>query len=174
MIVAHVPFGSSPWRVQPVVATPGCWSNCSCWLNTSAGVFQPSTLRGRLFRARATASRSFALHLERSVPFGKYWHRYAYGGDDPTNNLDPKGLLSGRELVGSCLVGGGLGGGSGRSDRWRFRRGVGAAPGFVGELLVGCAAGGLANLEAQYGFGTTGQLIDDFGYLRILTDLLGP
>ena len=47
------------------------------------------------------------------MPFGKYWHRYAYGGDDPTNNLDPKGLLSGRELVGSCLVGGGLGGAAG-------------------------------------------------------------
>ena len=100
-------------------------------------------------------------------------NRYAYAGDDPTNNLDPEGLLSGRELVGSCLVGGGLGGAAGAIGG-AFVGGVGAAPGFVGGLLVGCAAGGLANLEAQYGFSTTGQLIDDFGYLRILTDLLGP
>ena len=45
-------------HVQPLVATPGWRSNRSCSLNTSAGAFQPSTLRGRLFRARATASRS--------------------------------------------------------------------------------------------------------------------
>ncbi|MBG6109031.1 hypothetical protein IWX88_002700 [Frigoribacterium sp. CG_9.8] len=62
-------------RVQPIVATPACWSNCSCLLNTSAGVLQPSTLRGRLFSARATASRSLALHRDRSVPLGKYWRK---------------------------------------------------------------------------------------------------
>jgi hypothetical protein len=62
-------------RIQPVVATPACWSNSSCSLNTSAGVLQPSVLRGRELRAWATASISSADHLERSVPFGKYCRR---------------------------------------------------------------------------------------------------
>ncbi|GFM20250.1 transposition helper protein [Mycobacterium sp. PO1] len=58
---------------QPVLATPGYWRERSCSSNTSAGVFQSRLLRGRLFSARATASRSSADHRERSVPFGKYW-----------------------------------------------------------------------------------------------------
>jgi hypothetical protein len=59
-------------RVQPVVATPACWIERSCSSKTSAGVRQPRILRGRLLSARATASRSSAVHLDRSVPFGKY------------------------------------------------------------------------------------------------------
>ena len=40
-----------PGRIQPVVATPACWSESSCSLSASAGVFQPRVLRGRLLRA---------------------------------------------------------------------------------------------------------------------------
>jgi hypothetical protein len=55
------------------VATPPCWSNSSCSLRASAGVFQPSVLRGLAFSAPAMASISSRLHRERSVPLGKYW-----------------------------------------------------------------------------------------------------
>ena len=44
-----------------------------CSSRASAGVFQPSVLRGLPFSAAATAPISSALHRERSVPFGKYW-----------------------------------------------------------------------------------------------------
>jgi hypothetical protein len=43
-----------------------------CSSSTSAGVRQPSVLRGRLFRASATAARSSGLWRARSVPLGKY------------------------------------------------------------------------------------------------------
>ncbi|MQA11846.1 MAG: IS3 family transposase [Pseudonocardiaceae bacterium] len=38
-------------RIQPVEATPGCWSNSRCSLRASAGVLQPSVLRGLVLRA---------------------------------------------------------------------------------------------------------------------------
>ena len=47
-------------------------SDCRSSSRTSAGVLQPSVLRGRLLRASATASRSPREYLTRSVPFGKY------------------------------------------------------------------------------------------------------
>lgn len=62
-----------PGRIQSIVATPACWSDRSCSLSASAGVFQPSVLRGRLLTASATAWISSRLHLDRSVPLGKYW-----------------------------------------------------------------------------------------------------
>ncbi|GAB3814813.1 hypothetical protein GCM10027605_60910 [Micromonospora zhanjiangensis] len=34
-------------RIQPVVATPGCWSDRRCSSRTSAGGFQPRVFRGR-------------------------------------------------------------------------------------------------------------------------------
>ena len=45
----------------------------------SAGVLQPRVLRGRLLRAAATAARSSAVCLLRSVPFGKYCLTQAVG-----------------------------------------------------------------------------------------------
>jgi hypothetical protein len=63
----------SPARVQGVVATPPRWMESSCSFRTSAGVFQPRVLRGRLLRAAATASRSPRVCLLRLVPLGKYW-----------------------------------------------------------------------------------------------------
>ena len=60
-------------RIQPVVATPDCWSESRCSSRASAGVFQPRVLRGRQFKVAATASMSCALHRDRSVPLGKYW-----------------------------------------------------------------------------------------------------
>ena len=42
-------------------------------LSASAGVLQPSVLRGRLLSAAATAARSSASWRARSVPLGKYW-----------------------------------------------------------------------------------------------------
>ena len=60
-------------RVQPVDATPACWSNSRCSLNASAGVLHPSVLRGLVFSACATASMSSADQRDRSVPLGKYW-----------------------------------------------------------------------------------------------------
>ena len=42
-------------RIQPVVATPGCRTDFRYSFKVSAGVFQPSVLRGLLFKARATA-----------------------------------------------------------------------------------------------------------------------
>ena len=44
-------------RTQSVVATPVCCRESS-WSRASAGVFQPSVLRGLLLRAAATASTS--------------------------------------------------------------------------------------------------------------------
>jgi putative transposase len=41
--------------------------------SASAGVFQPSALRGRELRATATAAICSALCVLRSVPLGKYW-----------------------------------------------------------------------------------------------------
>ncbi len=59
-------------RIQPVDATPGWWSNRRCSSRASAGVRQPGVLRGRVFRAWATASISSADQRDRSVPLGKY------------------------------------------------------------------------------------------------------
>jgi hypothetical protein len=50
-----------PWRTawaQPVVATRPFWTKHRCSSSASAGVHQPSVLRGRVFNASATASRS--------------------------------------------------------------------------------------------------------------------
>ena len=53
---ADAPFGpGQPGRIQPVVATPGCRTDFMYSFKVSAGVFQPSVLRGLLFKARATA-----------------------------------------------------------------------------------------------------------------------
>lgn len=60
-------------QIQSVVATPGCCSEQNCSAKTSAGVHQSWIWRGRLLIARATASRSSADPLDRSVSFGKYW-----------------------------------------------------------------------------------------------------
>jgi len=57
-------------RTRPVVATPACWSKSRCSVMASAGVFQPSVLRGRLLSARAAAWRSSAVQRDRSVPLG--------------------------------------------------------------------------------------------------------
>ena len=59
-------------QVQGVVATLPCLRECRCSSRVSAGVFQPRVLRGRLFSAAATASRSPLECLLRSVPLGKY------------------------------------------------------------------------------------------------------
>lgn len=48
------PFSAAvkgPERVQPVDATPACWSNSRCSLKASAGVLQPRVLRGLVLRA---------------------------------------------------------------------------------------------------------------------------
>src|SRR5699024_9537646 len=58
--------------VQSVVATLPFCIDSSCSAKTSAGVLKPRTFRGRLLSAKATASRSWASHRERSVPLGKY------------------------------------------------------------------------------------------------------
>ncbi|MCF7548168.1 phage tail tape measure protein [Pseudonocardia sp. WMMC193] len=50
-ITAFDSQGKFVGRVQPVDATPGCGSERSCSSKTSAGVFHPRTLRGRLFSA---------------------------------------------------------------------------------------------------------------------------
>jgi transposase InsO family protein len=42
-------------RIQPVVTTPGCRTDFRYSFKVSAGVFQPSVLRGLLFKVRATA-----------------------------------------------------------------------------------------------------------------------
>src|SRR5882757_7789858 len=55
---------------------------CNTWLVVqvasslcmrSAGVFQPSVLRGRPLSSAATARRCWGLWTDRSVPLGKYW-----------------------------------------------------------------------------------------------------
>ena len=58
-------------RIQPVVATPACWSDSSCSLRASAGVFQPRVLRGRLLSAAATASISSALQRDEVGALGE-------------------------------------------------------------------------------------------------------
>ena len=65
--------GTGIGRVQSVDATPACWSERRCSSNASAGVRQSRIFRGRELSSAATASRSPLVHLERSVPFGKYW-----------------------------------------------------------------------------------------------------
>jgi hypothetical protein len=80
--------------------------------NASAGVFQLRVLRGRLLSAAATASRSAALCLIRSVPLGKYWRSSPLvfslvlaGGRDahsPTRLLaddDPARVLAARQAL---------------------------------------------------------------------------
>lgn len=47
-------------QVQPVVATPGCWSERRWSSNASAGVLQPRVLRALVFSAWATAPISSA------------------------------------------------------------------------------------------------------------------
>ena len=59
-------------RIQPVEATPACWRERRCSSKASAGVRQSRILRGRELISAATALRSLLLHLDRSVPFGKY------------------------------------------------------------------------------------------------------
>ena len=61
------------WRIQPVSATPGGLScSHSSWSSASAGVFQPSRLRGRLLSSMATVSRMPGPCTDKSVPLGKY------------------------------------------------------------------------------------------------------
>ena len=62
-----------PGRIQSVVATLSCWAECRSSSRASAGVRHLRVLRGRVLRARATASRSSRLCRARSVPLGKYW-----------------------------------------------------------------------------------------------------
>jgi len=57
---------------QGVVATVAYWTESIWSSSTSAGVRQPRVFRGRPLRAAATASRSSALCLLRSVLLGKY------------------------------------------------------------------------------------------------------
>lgn len=59
-------------QIQPVVATPSIISELSNPSSASAGVRQPSVLRGLLLRAFATALSSSTPCWLRSVPFGKY------------------------------------------------------------------------------------------------------
>ena len=65
-------------RIQSVVATLDCWTDCKHLFKTSAGVTQPSVFRGLLFNVLATAWISCALHRERSVPFGRYCLRWPF------------------------------------------------------------------------------------------------
>ena len=58
--------------IQPLVATLRVSLTRNNWSRVSAGVFQPSVFLGLVLSARATASRSSALCMLRSVPFGKY------------------------------------------------------------------------------------------------------
>ena len=60
-------------RIQTVVATASVWLDFRKASRASAGVFQPSVLRGRALRAIATAAMSSSSWALRSVPFGKYW-----------------------------------------------------------------------------------------------------
>src|SRR5690606_32278039 len=55
------------------VAAPAGGSGCRCAAKASAGVRQPRVFRGLVLRVWAIAATSSADHLERSVPFGKYW-----------------------------------------------------------------------------------------------------
>lgn len=55
-----------------IVATPASYCPPRSWSRSSAGVFQPSVLRGLVLIAWATASSSRAVCRLRSVPFGKY------------------------------------------------------------------------------------------------------
>src|ERR671911_1243026 len=72
-VVFHSDKGCQTW-VQGVVATsPAVDGFDSSSSRASAGVFQSRVLRGRRLRAVATAVRSSALCLLRSVPLGKYW-----------------------------------------------------------------------------------------------------
>lgn len=51
--------------------TPGRYCRVRNWLETSAGVFHPSVIRGRVFVARATGSQPIEVRLS-SLPIGKY------------------------------------------------------------------------------------------------------
>ncbi len=60
--------------VHGVVATPAhCAAADSSAARASAGVFQPSVLRGLPLRPAATRRRSSDPCTARSVPLGKYW-----------------------------------------------------------------------------------------------------
>ena len=100
-------------RVQGVVATRPCWSNSSCSLRASAGVFQPSVLRGLAFSAPAMASISPRLHRERSLLLGRYWRSSPL--DAPYLWWDPRStrIWSGLLLL-CCWLG--------RADRSRGSR----------------------------------------------------
>jgi hypothetical protein len=62
-----------PIRIQLVLATVCCGRDRRCSSSASAGVRQPSVLRGLLLSVAATASSSSAVCLARFVPLGKYW-----------------------------------------------------------------------------------------------------
>jgi hypothetical protein len=61
--------------ILTVVATRAVYPFSSKAVNRSAGVSQPSVLRGRVLSCSATAARSLELCCDRSVPFGKYCRR---------------------------------------------------------------------------------------------------
>src|SRR5205823_7640075 len=64
---------ASTARIQSIVATLLVGGDSSSLLSTSAGVFQPSVLRGRLLSVSATALRWLWFQRAKSVPLGKYW-----------------------------------------------------------------------------------------------------
>ena len=61
--------------ILTVVATWAVYPCSSKAVNRSAGLSQPSVLRGRVSSCSATAARSVTLCCDRSVPFGKYCRR---------------------------------------------------------------------------------------------------
>jgi len=70
----HFPSEQAGW-IQPISATPDGFSGGvdSSWSSASAGVRQPSRLRGRWLSSSATSSRWSGRCIDRSVNFGKYW-----------------------------------------------------------------------------------------------------
>ena len=61
--------------ILTVDATRAVYPSSSKAARRSAGVSQPSVLRGRVLSCSATAARSATLCCDRSVPFGKYCRR---------------------------------------------------------------------------------------------------
>ena len=55
-VVVHHSDQGCQRRIQSVVATPACWVEIRWSFKASAGVRQPSVLRGRVLSASATAA----------------------------------------------------------------------------------------------------------------------
>lgn len=83
--------------------------------------------------------------------------RHAYAGDDPVNSIDLTGQLTWRQVLGSCIIGGGVG-------ALAFIAGPEAG---IPAVILGCLIGIEAELLREQGKEAAASYIEDADYAHL-------